>query len=173
MFFAFVIALCLYVQYSIFIYYHGSSPMLFLYSGHICSVLITVVSAPNHSTEINIYTVLFLPCNWRCLKHIDWASDNLNANSSGVNQKVIWPKKTKFLDKGTLKTLVAALVQPHFDYACTTWYSSFPKFIKNKLQTAQNKMSRVILNHVGPSQLSELQWLSVDQDNSAEAGTGP
>ena len=45
----------------------------------------------------------------------------INAN---VNQKVMFlSRKATFLDKGILKTLAAVLVQPHFDYACTTWYS--------------------------------------------------
>jgi len=42
--------------------------------------------------------------------------------------------------------LANALIQPHFDYASTLWYSSTPKRIKVQLQTAKNKLARLILD---------------------------
>jgi len=42
--------------------------------------------------------------------------------------------------------LTNALIQPHFDYASTLWYSSTPKRIKVQLQTAKNKLARLILD---------------------------
>ena len=84
-----------------------------------------------------------------------------------VNQKTKFlARKAFLLDKETLKLLAAALVQPHFDYACTAWFSSTPKAVKLKLQTAQNKLVRVVLklprfSHVGQPQFAELNWLSV------------
>jgi len=64
-------------------------------------------------------------------------------------------RKAHFLNKETLIMLANAVIQPHFDYSYTTWYSSTPKGIKVKLQTAQNKLVRLILNlnnrnHVKP-----------------------
>jgi len=61
--------------------------------------------------------------------------------------------------------LANAVIQPHFDYACT-WYSCTPKRIKVQLQTAQNKLVRLILNlnnmnHFGSSELKNLKWLAV------------
>ncbi len=45
----------------------------------------------------------------------------------------------------SLKMLAGALVQSHFDYAADFWYSGISKKLKTKLQTAQNKMCRVVL----------------------------
>lgn len=85
-----------------------------------------------------------------------------------VNQKIKFlARKAQFLNKETLKMLANALIQPHFDYACTTWYSSTPKRIKVQLQTAQNKLVRLILNrnnrnHVGSPERKKLKWLTVE-----------
>ena len=32
-----------------------------------------------------------------------------------------------------------ALIQPHFDHACSDWYPNLPKKLKNRIQTSQNK----------------------------------
>jgi len=41
--------------------------------------------------------------------------------------------------------LALALVQCHFDYACSSWYSSLTKKTQSKLQVSQNKLIRIIL----------------------------
>ena len=43
------------------------------------------------------------------------------------------------------RLLCNSLIQPHFDYACTTWYPNLNKNLKSKLQTAQNKCIRFCL----------------------------
>ena len=47
------------------------------------------------------------------------------------------------------KLLCSALVNPHFEYAWNAWYRSVNANVKNKLQTAQNKMIRYLLNYGG------------------------
>lgn len=85
-----------------------------------------------------------------------------------VNQIIKFlARKAQFLNTETLKMLANALIQPHFDYACITWYSSTPKRIKVQLQMAQNKLVRLILNlnyrnHVGSPELKKLKWLTVE-----------
>merc|ERR1712033_13885 len=44
------------------------------------------------------------------------------------------------------KTLCSALIQCHFDYSCSSWYPGINKGIKGKLQVAQNKTIRFVLN---------------------------
>ena len=39
-----------------------------------------------------------------------------------------------------------ALIQCHFDYSCSSWFSGLNKTLKNKLQVAQNKTIRFIKN---------------------------
>ena len=51
-----------------------------------------------------------------------------------VNQKVKFLARVSTqVDQRALKILAAALVQCHFDYACTSWYSSTPSILKTKL----------------------------------------
>ena len=86
-----------------------------------------------------------------------------------VNQKVKFLARVSTqVDQRALKILAAALVQCHFDYACTSWYSSTPRILKTKLQTSQNKMIRLILKlhprtHLLPSHFHSLKWLRVEE----------
>ena len=45
--------------------------------------------------------------------------------------------KNQFLDVPLCRPLCNTLIQPHFDYACTAWYSSLTKKLKVKLQVIQ------------------------------------
>ena len=42
-------------------------------------------------------------------------------------------RKNRFLDVPLLRLLCNALIQPHFDYACTAWYTNLSKKLKDKL----------------------------------------
>ena len=44
------------------------------------------------------------------------------------------------------KTLCSALIQCHFDYACSSWFPGINKTLMKKLQIMQNKIIRFILN---------------------------
>ena len=66
------------------------------------------------------------------------------------------------------KTLSSALIQCHFDYACSSWYPGINKNLKDKLQIAQNKMIRIILNlssrsHIGQKELVKAGFLNVSK----------
>ena len=66
----------------------------------------------------------------------------------------------------TKKVLTSALIQSHFDYASTAWYSALTKHLKSKLQVAQNKIARFILNlhhraHIGQEELDRIGTLCV------------
>ncbi len=75
-------------------------------------------------------------------------------------------RQRKFLNERTRKTLCTALIQCHFDYCCSSWYSALSVKLKNRLQVMQNKMIRFILNleprsHVGHDQFEKLGMLNV------------
>ena len=62
--------------------------------------------------------------------------------------------------------LCNALIQPHFDYACSAWYSNLNKNLTKKMQTAQNKCIRFCLGlenraHVGLNEFKTINWLPV------------
>ena len=60
--------------------------------------------------------------------------------------------------------LCNSLIQPHFDYACISWYPLLTQKLKNKIQTTQNKCIRFCLNlnprqHIGINEFREINWL--------------
>ena len=77
-------------------------------------------------------------------------------------------RKSQFLDTNTRKLLAAALVQCHYDYACSFWYSGLTKRTKSKLQISQNKLIRFTLNlqprkHLSSEHFKSLGWLPIEQ----------
>ena len=72
------------------------------------------------------------------------------------------------LDTKIRKTLAMALLQCHFDYAVSSWYMGLSKGNKSKLQIAQNKVVRFILNlhprsTIGQNELDRLGMLNTGQ----------
>ena len=54
-------------------------------------------------------------------------------------------RKNNFLNLSLRRLLCNALIQPHFDYACSTWYPNLNQNLKKRLQTLQNKCIRFCL----------------------------
>ena len=54
-------------------------------------------------------------------------------------------RKNKYLTPNLRRLLCNALIQPHFDYACSTWYPNLSKKLKNRIQISQNKCIRFCL----------------------------
>lgn len=85
-----------------------------------------------------------------------------------LNQKIKFLARiTHFINREAMQILAGALVQGHFDYACISWYNNLPKILKNKLQTSQNKLIRLIHNvhartHLLPCHFRSLKWLTVE-----------
>ena len=62
--------------------------------------------------------------------------------------------------------LTSTLVQCHFDYGCSMWYTGTTCLLKKKPQITQNKVIRFILSlpsrsHIGPTEFSRASMLSV------------
>ena len=51
-------------------------------------------------------------------------------------------RKNKYITLNLRRLLCNALIQPHFDYACSSWYPNLLKKLKNRIQTSQNKCIR-------------------------------
>ena len=69
---------------------------------------------------------------------------------------------------GLRRMLCNALIQPHFDYACSTWYSNLNAKLKKTLQITQNKCIRFYLeldkmHHISEEDFKTINWLPVDQ----------
>ena len=54
-------------------------------------------------------------------------------------------RKNDFLTPTLRCFLFNALIQPHFDYACSAWYPNLSKKLKHRIQTTQNKCMRFCL----------------------------
>ena len=64
--------------------------------------------------------------------------------------------------------LYNTIIQPHFDYACSTWYPNLNKKFKRKLQTIQNICIRFCLqlnssSHIGIKEFEQINWLPVSE----------
>ena len=63
-----------------------------------------------------------------------------------INKKIKFLyRKSQFLTTSLRRLLCNALIQPHFDYACSAWYPNLNKGLKKKLQITQNKCMRFCL----------------------------
>ena len=99
----------------------------------------------------------------QCLSGVSIVQNILSKSNSRL--KFLY-RQAKVLSSDSRKTLCSALIQPHFDYACSAWFSALPKNHKNKLQIIQNKMVRFILNkdarsHIGQEELHSVKLLNV------------
>ena len=73
-------------------------------------------------------------------------------------------RKNRFLTPTLRRLLCNALIQPHFDYACSAWYPNLTKKSKNRIKTSQNKCIRFCLQldkttHISHKEFEALNWL--------------
>ena len=77
-------------------------------------------------------------------------------------------RKNRFLAPTLRRLLCNALIQPHFDHACSAWYPNLTKKLKNRIQTSQNKCIRFCLQldkmtHISHKEFETLNWLPVTE----------
>ena len=73
-------------------------------------------------------------------------------------------RKQSYLDKSLRRLLLNALIQPHFDYACTSCYPGLNKRLSKKIQTAHDECIRFCLNlkstaQIGVTEFKAINWL--------------
>ena len=76
-------------------------------------------------------------------------------------------RKNRFLTPELRRLLCNALIQPHFDYASSAWYTNLNKGYKDKLNIIQNKCIRFCLmkdsrSHIGYDEYVSINWLPVE-----------
>ena len=84
-------------------------------------------------------------------------------NKINNNLKFLY-RKNWFLTPTLRRLLCNALIQPHFDYACSTWYPNLTKILKNRIQTSQKKCISFCLEldnmtHISHKEFEILNWL--------------
>ena len=80
-----------------------------------------------------------------------------------VKLKFMYPQ-SRYRNLAYKKLLCNALIQPHFDYKCSSWFPLLKKKLKVKLQKPQSKCIRFCLNfpprsHIDPSHFRKINWL--------------
>ena len=85
---------------------------------------------------------------------------NLILKKTGDRLKCL-SRQALFLNTKSRKILCSALIQCHFDYSCSSWFSALSAHFKNKLQIIQSKMVRFVLDkgpraHIGQKELDSL-----------------
>ena len=78
--------------------------------------------------------------------------------------------KNRFLDIPLHRLLCNALIQPHFDYACTVCYPNLLKKLKDKPRVPQNKCIRFCFKlqsrniyHISSEHFHKLNWLPINK----------
>ena len=66
--------------------------------------------------------------------------------------------KNKYLTPKLRRLPCNALIQPHFDYVCSVWYTNLSKKLKNRIQALQNKCIRFCLQLNKMSHISEKEF---------------
>ena len=92
-------------------------------------------------------------------------ADNI-IKKSNAKLKFLY-RQARHLNVDTKKLLTSALIQCHFDYASTSWYSGLTKRLQNRLQTTQNKVIRFLLSapprtHIGFEEFKAVGMLPVE-----------
>ena len=77
-------------------------------------------------------------------------------------------RKNRHLSPNLERLLRNAIIQPHFDYTCSTWYPNLNKKFKTKLQTIQNNCIRFRLqldsrSQIGIKEFEQIIWLPVSK----------
>ena len=71
-------------------------------------------------------------------------------------------RKNKYLTPNLRRLLCNALIQPHFDYACSAWYPNLSKKLKNRIQTLQSKCIFFCLQLDKMSHISQKEFETID-----------
>ena len=75
-------------------------------------------------------------------------------------------RKNRFLTPALRRLLCNAIIQSHFDYACSAWYQNLTQKLKEKLQVMLNKYIRFCLqldkmSTISHKEFKDLNWLRV------------
>ena len=84
-----------------------------------------------------------------------------------INGKLkLFDRKNKCLTPTPRRMLCYAIIQSHFDYACSAWYPNLNEELKKKIQIAQNKCIGFFLkldkkHHISSKEFESINWLPV------------
>ena len=113
-----------------------------------------------------------------CVLDEDLSGESMSTKVMGkINGRITFLyRKNRFFDSSLHPLLCNALVQPHFDYACSSWYPNLTHNLRKKRQTTQNQCIRFCLqlgnsSHIGATEFKQINWLSINERFSQYAQT--
>ena len=71
-------------------------------------------------------------------------------------------RQSRYLTPAYKRLLCNALIQPHFNYRCSSWFSLLKKSLKLKLQATQNKCIRFCLQLLSRSHIDRLHFRKIN-----------
>ena len=105
-----------------------------------------------------------------CILDNNLSGESMASNAlSKINGRLKFLYRNQnYLDKFLRRLLSNAIIQPHFDYACSTWFPVLNSKLTKKVQIAQNKCIRFCLDldnisHIGSKEFREINWLPVKE----------
>ena len=136
------------------------------------SILFTRSKTPE---KLNISFQYHSIRQYNCVEYLGCFLDyNLNGEAMArkilkkINDKLKFLyRQADFLNPSCKRLLCNALIQPYFDYDCTSWYPLLNKAFKKRFQTTQNKCIRYCLDlpsrsHMSATHCRKINWLPVD-----------
>ena len=124
----------------------------------------TLLSKTRGLKEINISFASHSIKQHKTVEHLGCQLDS-KLSEEEMASKFLY-RQSRYLTPAYRRLLCNALIQPHFDYGCSSWFPPLKKNLKLKLQKAQNKCIRFCLNlrprsHINPPHFRKINWLPV------------
>ena len=99
-------------------------------------------------------------------QHLDGEEMALSIIKKVNSRLKILYRQARFLDQNIKEILCSALVLCLFDYSISSWYCGINKTTSKKLQVAQNKVIRFIMNqnimyHISEDDFKQLNFLNI------------
>ena len=103
---------------------------------------------------------------WSWIRTYKSCNSHVHCQKAHARLKFMYRHRNS-LGKMSRQLLSSVLIQPHFDYAATSWYMGSTEHLKHKLQVTQNKVVRFILNkpprqHIGQNELDMVNLLNTE-----------
>ena len=125
--------------------------------------------------KLNISFQDHLIKQYNCVKYLGYFIDyNLSGETMArkvpnkINSKLKFLyRQATFLNLTCKRLLCNALIQPQFDYGCTSWYPLLSKTFKKRFQITENKCVRCCLDlsprsHISITHFRKISWLPVE-----------
>ena len=78
-----------------------------------------------------------------------------------IGKRKFFSRQSRYLSYPLKRMLWNKLIQPHYDFACCSWYSNLSMSLKTKLQSTQNSCIRYCLrlkdkSHIGDNDFEKI-----------------